>query len=59
MNNKYDAVHNLILCVLHELAFGGFGLRGDAAERVLRAWYDQDYRKMIDDKIVDAEHDTR
>lgn len=39
MKEKYEELHEAVLCVLHDLMYGEFGLRGDPKERVLRSWY--------------------
>ena len=50
MNDKYQQIHETVLMILHELAFGYCGLNGDANERLLRAWYQQ-RAKMLEESI--------
>ena len=60
MNEKYEALHETILCVLHDLVFGRFGLNDDAQRRLLQEWYKQhqatveDAAKAADGKGRDA-----
>jgi len=39
MKQDWDELHTHILCLLHALVYGGYGLSGDASERLLRQWY--------------------
>jgi hypothetical protein len=45
MDDKWEQLHETILCVLHDLAFGECCLRGDVNENLLRAWYEE--RKTV------------
>lgn len=50
MDDQYEKLHELILCMIHDLVFGGFGLKGDAQEKLLRAWYTK-YREIIESMV--------
>lgn len=50
MNEKYDILHKMILCILHEILFGEYNLRGDANERLLSRWYSQ-YSVVIENEV--------
>lgn len=51
MDSKYDPIHETILCILHALLTGQYGLKGDALERLLRKWYLSEYAEIIEDTI--------
>ena len=53
MNDQYEKLHNLILCVMHDLVFGGCGLRGDPQEKLLRIWYEQ-YQESVENTVKEA-----
>ncbi|KKN32595.1 hypothetical protein LCGC14_0812180 [marine sediment metagenome] len=50
MNETYYAMHQEILALLHDLVFGGYGLMGDAQERLLAAWYEP-YKRQIEEAV--------
>ena len=55
MDDQYEKLHDLILCMMHDLVFGGFGLKGDAQEKLLRGWYSR-YREIIESMVGETTH---
>jgi hypothetical protein len=53
MDEKYERLHNLILCMMHDLVFGGFGLKGDPQEKLLRAWYSK-YQEITESMVEEV-----
>jgi hypothetical protein len=53
MEDKYEKLHDLILCTIHDLVFGGFGLKGDTKEKLLRRWYSE-YRERIESMVEET-----
>ena len=52
MGDERGKLHHFILCMLHDLAFGGgCGLHGDINERLLRSWYETHYESYVNSEL--------
>jgi hypothetical protein len=45
VKEEWADLHQHIVCLLHSLVFDGYGLKGDAQEKLIRRWY-EDYKPL-------------
>lgn len=51
MNPKFEKIHDVVLSLIHELVFGGFGYDGSTPQtKMLKQWYKQ-YKSLITETI--------